>query len=591
MWQPVKNDEEIASGRPAMPDYMPARMINEFAYCQRLFHLEWVEGLFVESVDTIEGKLQHKYVDRPSGPLPGADEVDGVVMQSRSLMLSSEKYKVIARLDLADLKDGAVCPVDYKHGSPKVEANGVLEMWPNDRVQIAIQALLLREAGYRCDEAVIYYQETKQRVRVAINAATIVEAETAIKAAWLAARDGYIPPPLIDSPKCVGCSMVGICLPDETLQIMNAGDEEQMPLFPEAGTPKKPPEGGVRRLLTPRDELKPVYCNTQGVSIGRSGEVLVVKEKGKVIQQIRIREICQLNLFGNIQLTTQAIQSLCEAEVPIGYFSMGGWFYGFTNGMNTKNVYLRKAQYRLADAEWFSLRIARELIVGKIKNQRVLLQRNHIEPKAEWLLQMKAMIGRAGEAKTLGELLGFEGAAARVYFGAFGGMLKLDDDEEKSGEFSFDFEGRNRRPPRDPVNALLSLAYSVLAKDQMVACYGVGFDPLIGFLHQPRYGRPALALDLMEPFRPLIADSAVLLAINTGMVQAKHFVRNANSVALTAEGRKGFFRAYEQRMDHLVTHPKFGYRLTYRRMLEVQARLLGRVLEGELDRYEAFVTR
>ena len=155
----------------------------------------------------------------------------------------------------------------------------------------------------------------------------------------------------------------------------------------------------------------------------------------------------------------------------------------------------------------------------------------------------------------------------------------------------FDFTARNRRPPRDPVNALLSLAYSLLAKDLTVACSAVGFDPMMGFYHQPRFGRPALALDLMEPFRPLIAESAVLNAINTRMVTAKDFVRAGRAVALTPGGRRGFFQAYEVRMDTLVTHPIFDYRVCYRRLLEMQARLLAKVLEGELDEYAVFVTR
>jgi CRISP-associated protein Cas1 len=207
------------------------------------------------------------------------------------------------------------------------------------------------------------------------------------------------------------------------------------------------------------------------------------------------------------------------------------------------------------------------------------------------------MAERAESAGSLEELLGIEGNAARLYFGDFAGMIKPDDDDFASEKAQaaeirrFDFEGRNRRPPRDPVNALLSLAYSLLAKDLTVACYAVGFDPYIGYYHQPRFGRPALALDLMEPFRPLIADSAVLTAINTEMVTARDFVQVGGSVALTAGGRKGFFRAYELRMDALVTHPLFDYRVSYRRLLEIQARLLARVLEGEIGEYPVFTTR
>jgi CRISPR-associated protein Cas1 len=246
----------------------------------------------------------------------------------------------------------------------------------------------------------------------------------------------------------------------------------------------------------------------------------------------------------------------------------------------------------LADSEWFPLSLARALVAGKIRNQRTMLQRNHVEPKKPSLIGMKALAERAEQAENLESLLGLEGSAARLYFEEFAGMIKPGDESESpTNGFSFDFDGRNRRPPRDPVNALLSLAYSMLAKDLTIACYAVGFDPYMGFYHQLRHGRPALALDLMEPFRPLIADSAVLSAVNTKMVTERDFVRVGASVALTPAGRKGFFRAYELRMDSLVTHPLFEYRVSYRRLLEIQVRLLARVLEGEISAYPVFVTR
>ena len=186
------------------------------------------------------------------------------------------------------------------------------------------------------------------------------------------------------------------------------------------------------------------------------------------------------------------------------------------------------------------------------------------------------------------ELLGIEGSAARIYFEHFGGMLKVEGEGER---LAFDFQQRNRRPPRDPVNALLSFAYSLLTKDLTIVCHSIGFDPFIGFYHQPRFGRPALALDLMEGFRPLVADSAVLSAVNTRMVTAGDFIRVGDAVALTPAGRKGFIRAYEQRIDTLVTHPLFGYRVSYRRVLEIQARPLARLVTGELTSYPGFETR
>jgi len=582
---PVIN--EIAARE--LPDYLPARMVNEFTYCPRLFFYEWVEGVFQESVDTIEGAVQHRRVDEKATALPKPEDLPQSI-HSRSVTLASESLRVIAKMDLVEAEGGVVTPVDYKHGRPREGPDG-LELWPADRAQLAVQGIALRENGYECREGIVYYRATGQRVRVEFDEALMAETRRHVEAAWRLAAEGEIPPPLVDSPKCPGCSLVGICLPDETLAAGEAEAErapEQLELFGAAR--RKPVKREVRALVTPRSELRPLYLNTQGVRVGKSGAVLQVKDNQKLLQEARVGEICQVSLMGNVQISTQAVQTLCEAGVPVCYFSMGGWFYGITVGLNEKNVFLRRSQFRLSEQDYFTVALARRLVAGKIRNQRTMLQRNHVEPKRATLAAMKEMADRAERAASLDELLGLEGNGAREYFGDFAGMIKPEEDREAT-EFPFDFEGRNRRPPRDPVNALLSLGYSLLAKDLTVACYAVGFDPYVGFYHQPRFGRPALALDLMEPFRPLIADSAVLTAINTGMVTARDFVRVGGSVALTAAGRKAFFRAYELRMDTLVTHPLFDYRVSYRRMLEIQARLLARVLDGEIGEYPVFTTR
>jgi CRISPR-associated protein Cas1 len=578
----------LIDAKRELPDYLPARMVNEFAYCPRLFFYEWVEGLFAESVDTVEGSIQHARVDAKATALPDAASLPQSI-HSRSVTLSSERLRVIAKMDLVEVEDGVVTPVDYKHGRPREGAEG-LELWPSDRAQLAVQGMVLRENGYRCEEGIAYYRKTGQRVRVTLDEALMAETEALILEAWGVAEAGEIPAPLVDSPKCPGCSLVGICLPDETWRAgaVELEDPQQLALFDMPR--RKPAKREVRPMMTARSELRPLYLNTQGVKLGKSGPVLQVKDKEKLLQEVRIGEICQVNLMGNVQVSTQAVQALCEAEIPICYFSMGGWFYGITLGLNTRNVFLRRNQFRLAEQEYFARTIARRLVAGKIRNQRTLLQRNHVEPNRQALAGMKEMAERAEGAGSLEELLGIEGNAARIYFGEFAGMMKPDE-EAGTGPLPFEMDGRNRRPPRDPVNAMLSLGYSLLTKDLTVACYAVGFDPYVGFYHQPRFGRPALALDLMEPFRALIVDSAVLTAVNTGMVTARDFVRAGGAVALTAGGRKAFFRAYEMRMDTLVTHPLFEYRVSYRRMLEIQARLLARVLEGEISEYPVFTTR
>ena len=186
----------------------------------------------------------------------------------------------------------------------------------------------------------------------------------------------------------------------------------------------------------------------------------------------------------------------------------------------------------------------------------------------------------------LGVLLGLEGQAAALYFANFGRMLKA-----RAPGAAFDFTARNRRPPRDPVNCLLSFAYAILAKDCFSAACTVGFDPYMGFYHVGRHGRPSLALDLMEEFRPVIADSVVLNLINNGMLTAGDFLTWRDACQLTDAGREVFFRAYEQRKATEVTHPVFGYRMSYGRMLEVQARMLAAYVRGELPRYVGFTVR
>jgi CRISPR-associated protein Cas1 len=588
------------------PDYLPARMLNEFVYCPRLFYYEWVEGVFADNRETVEGSLRHQKLETKDDALPSADELaaSGAAIHSRSVTLSSDTYRLIAKLDLIEGAGGLVTPVDYKRGSPRQSDDGSLLAWDTDRVQLGVQALVLRDNGYRCDEGVIYYVTTKQRVRVPVDDELIHETLDALEQARAAAESGRIPPPLVDSPKCPRCSLVGICLPDET-QVCHQLDEQatlrQRTLFDIGRPPEttaRPASAGyeVRRLVPARDDLRPLYLNTQGLYVGKSANVLKVKDKDKVVQEVRINEICQLNLMGNIQISTQAVQTLCEKEVPIAYFSMGGWFYGVTHGLGVKNIYLRREQFRLADVPSFCLRLARALVAGKIRNQRTMLQRNHVEPPASALAHMKCMQDDADRAQSVDELLGIEGNAARIYFENFAGMIKVGDHDDgqsaaPESRFNFDFNSRNRRPPRDPVNALLSLAYSILAKDLTIVCHTVGLDPFLGFYHQPRFGRASLALDLMEPFRPLIADSAVLSAINTRMITARDFIQAGQSVALRPDGRKAFFRAYEQRMDTLVTHPLFGYRVNYRRLLEIQTRLLGRLLTGEILSYSVFTTR
>lgn len=551
---------------------VPARILNEYTYCPRLAYIEWVQGEFVESADTLDGSLRHRRVDQEVGALPQQPtEEDGESQRSihaRSVTLSSARLGLVARMDLVESSGDEVMPVDYKRGRvPDVPGNA----WEPDKVQLCAQGLILRDNGYKCARGVVYYIGSKTRVSVDFDPSLEQRTLQLLNDLKGVADTGNIPPPLLNSSKCDGCSLAGICLPDEInmLSRMERGEAPEE----------------LRRLVPSISDLQPVYVQEQGASVSKSGDVLRIKKDGSVIQEARLLSVSQVCVFGNVQVSTQLLRELGDRGIPVCYYTYGGWFSGLFSGMGHKNVELRRAQFALAaDAEW-CLSQSAGFISGKIRNARTMLRRNSAEPDRGVLAELGRLASQVLKASSSESLLGVEGAAARTYFSRFGTMLK-----PKIGA-GFDFRNRNRRPPADPVNAVLSFVYSLLMKDLHLTLLNVGFDPLMGFLHRPRYGKPALALDLAEEFRPLVGDSVVLTVINGGEVGPQDFVQRGGACALTSGGRRRVISAYERRLNTEVRHPLFGYSVSYRRVMEVQARLLARRVAGEIREYVPFVTR
>jgi CRISPR-associated protein Cas1 len=593
-------------------------MLNEFAYCPRLAYLEWVQGEFADNLEVLEGRFGHRRVDRPSkqevpapdeqtkkdrggphpralcaagslpegegnqdaphpGPLPEG-EGDGRLppgvepIHSRSVMLSAPVEGLIAKIDLLEIQAGMATPIDYKRGRvPEgAPACGSGNAWEPEQVQLCAQGLILRENGYLVEGGILYYIESRRRVSVPFDDFLVARTRDLLWQMRRMAAEAATPAPLDDSPNCPRCSLVGICLPDETRLL--AGPEPRT-------------EGEVRRLLPARDDALPLYVREQGATVGKSGDVLTVKQRQETLAKVRLIDVSQVALFGNVQLTAQALKEIAAAGIPVCHFSYGGWFHAMTTGMTHKNVELRIRQFAAASEATLAMGFARKFVLGKLRNCRTLLRR-HLpdEPQTALALRQLNELGdKADVATDMASLLGIEGMAAKIYFAGFAKLL--------AGGETFDIEGRNRRPPRDPTNALLSFVYALLTKELTLAVHAVGFDPMLGFYHQPRYGRPSLALDLTEEFRPLIADSVVLTLVNNGEVSPGSFLRRAGAVALTDAGRRAVIAAFERRMDTLVTHPIFGYRISYRRVLEVQARLLARTLLGEIAEYPSFCTR
>ena len=528
-------------------DLIPVRMLTQFAYCNRLSYMEWVQGEFEENLEVAEGKFHHRNVDVSQGRTKKEDnnEDNKETIHTRSVFLS----------------------VEYKRGSvPDVPKHA----YEDHMTQICAQGLLLRANGYTCNKGIIYYVASKQRVTIDLDDDLIAATRQKIADMREIVESGTIPPPLVDSPKCPKCSLVGICLPDEVHSLSGAHasniDKDQ-----------------IRRMYPTREDAVPLYVQSQGAKISKSNDRIHVKN-GDDIQKIRLMDISQVTVLGNIQITTQAIRSLCEMNIPICYLTYGGWFVGMTRGLSHKNIEIRMLQHKKSAELQFSLRIAREIVFGKIKNCITMLRRNNPSITPAALGEIERYATRAQTAKTYDTLLGLEGMAARLYFSHFNGMLKSELPE-------FQFNGRNRRPPKDPVNAILSFLYALLTRQATVTVNTVGLDPYLGYFHKPKYGKPALALDMIEEFRPLVADSVCITLINNKEITLSDMVITKFGVNLTTQGRRTVIEAYERRMDATVTHPLLGYAASYRRIIETQVRLLSRHLLGEIPAYPSFRTR
>jgi CRISPR-associated endonuclease Cas1/CRISPR-associated protein Cas4 len=548
-----------------VPPLLPARMLNEFAYCPRLFFLEWIQGEWNDSEDTVQGRHVHRRVDKETGTLPEQEKMEEEPdFTARSVYLSAPGERLVAKMDIVEANGSEVCPVDYKKGTMPDIPGGV---WEPEKVQLCAQGLVLEENGYPCTQGMIWFAGSRQKVPVVFDDELRTRTRELIGQAFETLSKNVIPEPLVGSRKCPKCSLVEICLPDETCLCKHHTAVET-----------------ARRLVPARQDRLPLYVQDQGAYLGLSGECLQIRKKKKVCQESKLKDISSVSLFGNIQISTQALRELSSRNIPVSWFSYGGWFCGYMRGLPHKNVELRRSQYRRADDAVFCVGLAGRLVQAKIMNCRTMVRRNHPEPDQGILSGFKRFALKSLMAGSLKELLGVEGTAASLYFSQFKDMIK-------KGNHDFVFKDRNRRPPRDPVNCLLSYGYSLLTNDFTATLAKLGLDPYLGFYHQTKYGKPALSLDLMEEFRPLVVDSVVLSCLNKNILQEDDFQIRNLGVFMKPKGKKKFLQEYARRMDGLITHPVFKYRISYRQVLEVQIRLFCRFLQGELDAYPLFITR
>lgn len=333
--------------------------------------------------------------------------------------------------------------------------------------------------------------------------------------------------------------------------------------------------------------MSTVYVTQEDAFICKVDERLNVKFEKKTILDVPLIKINGLVVMGRASISPAAIAELINQKKSLTFLTNNGKYIASLEPDMGKNIFVRTAQWKAAGESAQAVHVTQAFVRGKLKNYRNTLlqaQRRYELNLNAGIDQLSNAIASIDQANSINSIRGLEGAGSAAYFGCFNHLIRVDN---------FNFTTRNRRPPIDPVNSLLSLGYSLLRHDIQGALNIVGFDPYLGYLHTERYGRPSLALDLMEEFRPLIVDAVVLTAINRRMLAPKDFITEpvSNAVSLTKEGLHTFLRLYQEKKQDKFKHPVLQKQHTYQETFEIQARLLAKYLLGETDKYPPLVMK
>ena len=385
-------------------------MLSQYAYCPRRFHLMYVQGRWADNAFTVEGRNVHRRVDQLDHVLPDVERADAAATAAktgeeeasteaakppagdepptvtRSVALGSESLGLTAKLDLVSTADQEAVPVETKRG--RVPQNEERSYEP-ERVQLMAQGLLLREHGYQCDHGVLYFAASRTRVDVPFTPELECRTRDLLAQARQAATAQALPPPLDDSPKCNGCSLAGICLPDETLALRSQDQPQAEPV-------------DVRRLYPIRDDALPLYVQEQGATVGKSGESLIIRKGGEELGRAGLKDVSQLVLCGNISVTAQTLHLLCQEGIPVVHLTSGHWFCGLTTGITLRNAFVRSAQFQAAADPARCLALAKAIVSAKGANQRTFLRRNASSPPAADLDEMADLLRKVAKRRIRG---------------------------------------------------------------------------------------------------------------------------------------------------------------------------------------------
>ena len=536
---------EPQSGRE-LPDPIPISLVVHQVFCPRRAWLE-AAGEQTDTFQVAVGVAAHAVSDDPSRSRPA---------DLRSVEVVDERLGVAGRCDTVEVEpDKALTVVEYKSTPIRHKASVTEPM----RIQLALQVGALRSMGHRVTGQAIYFTNHRVRVEVDLSDADFVAAGEAVALTRATIEAAEAPPPLEDDPRCTRCSHVGICLPDERACVE------------------------VRRRIVVADpDTQVVHLATAGSRASVREGRLLVHAQGEELASVPLERVQGVVVHGNVDLSGGLIRELLWRSLTIVWTTGTGRVVGWSVAGAGPNGAERVRQHE--EAASGRLDLAREFVCAKIANQATLLRRNGQAPESVALL--RTLTRNARGARSLTELLGIEGEAAARYFESFGTMLS-----PRAHSTGFEFRVRSAHPATDAVNASLNYAYAMLLADTIRAVVACGLDPHAGFLHSSTRNKPALALDLCEELRAPVADSVVIGAINNGEIGPADFSTALGSTRLRDRGRRALIAAYERRVESEFRHPVFGYRTSWRRAMEIQARMVLGVIDGSQDRYVGIRTR
>jgi len=541
----------------ARTDLIRVHALHALEYCERLFYLEEVEGLGTADEAVFAGRVLHQELTQ-----------DG---QRVELQLSSEALGLYGRVDGVRTRDGKLVVYEHKRGRPAPGPNGP-NVWPSDRLQAGAYALLAEEANPGITvECRVRYHRPPATVSLPVDAELRADVKSAVERARLLQASTRRPPVTSDERRCSRCSLAPVCLPEE--ERLDSQKSELPRLFPAD------------------DQRQTVHLTAPGTRIGRSGdEILVTPLEGEGVR-LPGKTVAALVLHGGVQISAQAVGMCVQNGIGLHWFTAGGRYLGTLSGV-AEHVHRRLRQFEALNDPERCVELARRLVVAKVEGQLRFLLRasrggstSRIEIAA-MVRDLRGILRHIHRSESLEELRGLEGAAAARYFAALPHLLGDQVDERLR------FDGRSRRPPRDPFNAILGFLYQLVHREVMAAILSVGLDPAFGFYHQPRTTAGPLSLDLMELFRVPLADMPLISSLNRRAWDPNDdFIERAGHVWLSSQGRAKAIDLFERRKHETWKHNKLRYSLSYARLIELEVRLLEKEWTGRQGLFATFRLR